>query len=287
MKIQEVRLFNAPGKSFIWYQEKDKFHEWHHHPEYELVLITAGKGIRIIGDHIDRFEENDLVLLGPHLPHEWRINAEFFQFSGDFIGEAIVIQFLPDSFGERFFELPENINLREILTKSLQGLRIYGGVSVEIISIMKRMFQMNDTQRLYALFSIFNFLSFSKEYRLLSSPVFCVPFRTKENEPLQKVVQYILQNFQKDIKISDLLQISNMSRTTFFIAFKRTYGMTCKKYLLRLKVGYACRLLGEGRMNISQIAYESGFENMSNFNRRFKIIKDCSPKEYRMKINKS
>ncbi len=281
MRIPETRLFRTPDQSCIFHHERARFYSWHHHPEYELVLIMKGKGIRMIGDHIDRFENNDLVLLGPYLPHEWRCDDSFFQPAGEFQGEAIVIQFLYDSFGDKFFRLPENKNLNLFLSKSRQGCQIYGTGKDEIISVMKQMLSMDETDRLYALFSVFKCLSSSIEFRQLSSPSFLGSFKVNENEPIQKAVQYILQNFQNNISVHDLLDISNMSSTAFFTSFKKMYRMTFKRYLLNIRIGYACRLLGENTMSISRIAYECGFGNISNFNRQFKMIKGCSPREYK------
>ena len=97
MDIPEVRLFKEPGESFIFYHETNKFCHWHNHPEYELTLITRGSGIRMIGDHVDRFKNNDLILTGPYLPHEWKCDESYLSPSGDFTGECLVIQF-PQNF---------------------------------------------------------------------------------------------------------------------------------------------------------------------------------------------
>ncbi len=281
MKVREVRLFKSPEHSFIYYHEKSSFERWHYHPEYELVFINRGKGIRLVGDHIERFEENDLVFLGSYLPHEWRCKANYYDESGEFAGDALVIQFLHDSFGERFFDLQENTGLNDFLSKSSQGFYFYGQSRDKIIACMKEMLSMDATNRLYALFSIFKILATTGEYRLLSSPAFLEPYRANENEPLRKVIEYIHQNFQKEIRIGTLLSISNMSNTTFFTSFKKMYRMTFKQYLLAIRIGYACRLLTNDNFNISQIAYESGFENLSNFNRQFKAIKGCTPGKYK------
>ena len=99
---------------------------------------------------------------------------------------------------------------------------------------------------------------------------------------MQKALQYILQNFQKQIQIKDLLQVTNMSNTTFYNAFIYTYRMTFKSYLLNVRIGYACRLLIDATKSISEIAYESGFENLSNFNRQFKKIKGITPSEFQL-----
>ena len=112
MKVSEVRLFKSPEQSFIFLHETDFFTPWHHHPEYELVMMKKGKGIRFVGDHIERFQEDDLVFLGSYLPHEWRCDKSFYTPSGEFLGECIVIQFLKDSFGHGFFDLPENKGIK-------------------------------------------------------------------------------------------------------------------------------------------------------------------------------
>lgn len=281
MKIREVRLFKSPNASFIFYHEKSHFTEWHYHPEYELVVILKGEGIRLIGDHIERFKEGDMLFLGSYLPHEWRCDKKYFHPSGKFLGECLVVQFLDNSFGEGFFDLPENVGLRNFFSNATQGCKIQGETRKRIKIKMETMLEMDNLDRMYTLFSIFKILSQTDEYRLLSSPAFHEPYTTTENDSLKKVIQYIHQNFQKDIKVGELLEISNMSNTTFFTSFKKMYRMTFKKYLLNLRIGYACQLLANNTFNISQIAYESGFENLSNFNRQFRAIKHCTPGEYK------
>ncbi len=280
MKVREVRLFKSPDQSFIFLHETDYFTPWHHHPEYELVYMKKGKGIRFVGDHIERFKENDLIFLGSYLPHEWRCDKSFYTPSGEFLGECIVIQFLKDSFGPGFFDLPENKNLKQLLIYATQGCNLYGETKKKIIQIMESMLGMDEVERFYSMISIFSILSSSNDYNLLSSPAFHIPFKTEDDDPMKKVIQFIHQNFQKEIKVNELQDISNMSNTTFFTSFKKRYRMTFKKYLLQIRIGYACQLLLDGSFNISQIGYESGFNNLSNFNRHFKSIKGCTPKEY-------
>jgi AraC-like DNA-binding protein len=277
-------LLQEPDKSFIVYHETNPFTLWHHHPEYELVLITKGKGRRLVGDHVERFEEYDLVLVGSYLPHEWLCDDVYFDPTNGFRGEGIVIQFLIDFLGTKFFEVPENKNLRQRIEESSRGLKFYGKTKDNIISIMMKIIHLNVTDRLFSLFTIFKILSKTSEYILLCSPGFMEPFHAAGNEPMQKTLQHILQNFQKDITIKELLAISNMSNTTFCAAFKKTYRMTFKEYLLNIRIGYACRLLGDETLKISEIAYQSGFENLSNFNRQFKRIKGVTPKDYRIQI---
>ena len=113
-------------------------------------------------------------------------------------------------------------------------------------------------------------LSSTKEYYILSSPSFMESNYPDENEPMQKALKYLLRNFHKKVLIKDLLEITNMSGSSFCTAFKNTYRMTFKDYLLSIRIGYACKLLTDSSQNISRAAYDSGFENISNFNRQFK-----------------
>jgi AraC-like DNA-binding protein len=146
--------------------------------------------------------------------------------------------------------------------------------------------EMNDIDRFYALFLIFKIFSTTKEFDILSSPAFSEPFWLDESGPMQKALKYVLQNFQKHIRVEDLLKITNMSNTSFYAAFKKTYRMPFKDYLLNIRVGYACKLLTDKSQNISGIAYDSGFENISNFNRQFKKIKGITPSKFQEQIKK-
>jgi len=283
MKISEIRLFKEPDRSFIIYHEKKPFSPWHHHPEYEFVLIKKGRGKRMIGDHIDRFEENDLVFIGSDTPHEWLCDKEYYSVNNEFRGEGIVIQFTYDFLGDGFFEVNENKPLKNFLLASSRGFEIYGQCKKQIIPLMNKMLKIRETEQLYTLFSIFQILSTTNELNPLSSPAFLETFWLKDNGTMQKALQYIIQNFQADIRVKDLLHLTNMSNTAFYNAFKYSYRMPFKTYLMSVRIGYASRLLIDETMCISEIAYDSGFENLSNFNRQFKKMKGVTPSHFRQK----
>jgi len=286
MKVAKVRLLKDPYKSFIYYKENNPFTPFHHHPEYELCLITRGRGKRMVGDNIDRFENNDLVFIGAYTPHECLCDPEYFGHPDGFRGEGIVIQFVYDFLGESFFKLPENGTLNKFILESTRGYAFFGETKKKIIRLINEMGRMKDSERLYALFSIFKIFSSTKEFNVLSSPAFSEPFWIDESAPMQKALKFILQNFQNPITVEDLLSLTNMSNTSFYAAFKKTYRMSFKDYLLNLRVGYACKLLTDKSQNISGIAYDSGFGNISNFNRQFKKIKGITPSKFQDNIEK-
>ena len=149
---------------------------------------------------------------------------------------------------------------------------------------MLEMQKMDDCEKLYALFSLFRIFATTSEIKVLSSPAFIETFTLHEDQPIQKAVQYIMQNFQNQIQMKDLLEITNMSNTAFYNKFKHTFTLTFKNFLLNLRIGYACKLLTEGELNISEIAYACGFENLSNFNRQFKKNRGITPSQFQENI---
>lgn len=235
----------------------------------------------MVGDHIDRFEENDLVFLGSDTPHEWTCDKDYYKEPEKFRGEGFVIQFMYDFLGEKFFEVHENSDLKKFLLDSSRGFAIHGQTKDKIIDIMYQMKDMDPTGQLYRLFSIFEILISSGEMHILSSPAFVESYDLSGDEPIQKAMQFIMQNFQRQIQVKELLQLTNMSNTAFSNAFKYKYRMPFSTYLAELRIGYASRQLHNSNKNISQVAFESGYENLSNFNRQFKSIKGKTPREYK------
>jgi AraC-like DNA-binding protein len=284
MKIAKLRLPQQTDKSFIVHNEFYPFAPWHHHPEYELVMLLRGKGRRMVGDSVDRFTENDLIFTGPFLPHQWIPDIYFNGHPDNYQERAFVIQFLDDFLGERFFEVPENFSLKKFLAGSVRGYEFYGSAKKKIISILSRMMEGDDPGQLYGLLSIFEVFATTSEFHYLSSLASAESFMLKENEAMHRALQYIMQNFQKDIQIKDLLEVTNMSYATFYNYFRRNYKVPFKEYLLEIRVDYACKLLKDQSLNISEIAYNCGFENLSNFNRHFRRIKGMTPSQYQKEL---
>ena len=280
MKVETIRLHQEPYNSFIVLHEIDHATPWHHHPEFELVLIEKGKGRRLVGDHVAPFAKNDLIFLGPYLPHQWICEIKDTLPTDVTQNESFVIQFLDNFLKGALFEIPENAGLKDFLNKSTRGIEFYGRTKTRIISILHSMHYMNDTKRFYALLTIFEILGSTDEFKLLTTPNSMNNFSSKDNEPMQKAMQYILQNFQKKIRTEDLLEICHKSYAAFYSAFKKAFQMPFKDYLVNVRVGYVCKRLAEGSISISEIAYESGFENISNFNRQFKKIKGVTPSQF-------
>ena len=287
MKIAKLRLQQQTDKSFIVHHEFYPFAPWHHHPEFEMVFQIKGRGKRMVGNNVDRFAENDLVFIGPFLPHQWIPDLYYPGHPDNYREQAFVIQFLDDFLGEKFFDLPENASLKKFLAGSARGCEFYGSTKKKIISILLNMMESNDTERLFGLLSVFEVFATSAEFHYLSSPASVDSFMLRENESMHKALQFIMQNFQKEIQIKDMLEVTNMSYATFYNYFKRNYKVPFKEYLLDIRIEYACKLLKDEALNISEVAYGCGFENLSNFNRQFRRLKGMTPSQYQRKLEGS
>jgi AraC-like DNA-binding protein len=287
MKAIELRLRKDLDKSFIVFREQGKLFPcpWHYHPEYELVLVTKSTGRRMVGDHIGYFKEGDLVFMGPMLPHVWVNDPEYLEEGSTLNADAIVIHFVGDFLGEKFLQVPEMEKLNDFLQLSNRGMQIKGQAREKIYNLMKEIVNMNGMQRLVTLFSIFEILATTAEYELLASPGYVHHIHPRSSDRFSKITDYIMRNFDREITLPEAASAANMAVTTFCNFFKAHYRVTFVEYLNIVRVGHACKLLGDKNKTIVGVAYECGFNNLANFNRQFKKLKNMTPSEYRKTIN--
>lgn len=286
MKAIEQRLPQDFDKSFVVFRETGKYFPcpWHFHPEYELVLVLKSTGRRMVGDHIGYFDEEDLVFMGAGMPHVWVNDPEYFNGETDHDADAIVIHFMTGFLGEKFLSIPEMENFKNILRLSSRGMAFYGETRTRINTLMKGMLTMSGLKRLSALFDIFDLLANTTEYKLLASPGYIQKAEFQASDRFGKVTEYIIRNFDKDITLPEVASVANMAVTTFCNFFKDQFRVTFVEYLNTVRIGHACKLLADENYNIVEIAYESGFKNLANFNRQFKRFKSMTPSEYRKTI---
>lgn len=284
MKAVEYRLPKEIDKSFIVFEEKGAFfpYPWHYHPEYELVLVIKSTGRRMVGDHIGYFQEGDLVFMGPELPHVWVNDTKYVTNQVNSAAKAIVIQFVGQFLGDFFLNIPEIEVFKKKLQLSRRGIAIKGKARETINDLMKGMLTQNGLQRLSALFTIFDILSRCSEFELLASPNYEQSVQSGNcSDRFSVITEYIMKNFTRDITLPEIAGIANMGVTAFCNFFKQHHKVTFVEYLNTVKIGYACKLLGEKDENIVDIAYHSGYNTLANFNRQFRKLKNMTPSEYR------
>ena len=289
MKPRHEKLILEKIYSFVVQKDVYPYYPtpWHYHPEYELVLVVKSNGQRTIGDCVERFTDGDLVFIGPNLPHAYQNDAVYYQKNSTLTAEAIVIHFKEDFLGKEFFNLPEMIFVKQLFDKSKLGLKILGDTRAKITDTMLEMQAANGQKRIILLLSILEMLSVSNEIQLLANSGFVEQSTVSTNDRLAKVHEYIMENFKKDISLVDAAKVANMSVPSFCRFFKAGTRKGFSNFLNEVRVSYARKLLLEDRYNIAQNCYESGFKNMSNFNRQFKKYTGESPSHYKQRVSQS
>jgi AraC-like DNA-binding protein len=257
---------------------------WHVHPEFELTYISQGEGKITVGDYISEFDGPKLLLIGPNLPHSWYGSKEP---ERKVLAKQIVIQFPPDFLGDDFFENPAFREIRELLDKSYRGLLFHDSETHELSGKIARVLQMNEFERIIELLNLLHALATQRNYNELSSIGYSEQLNSGESVRLNTIYAFILDNFKTDLDLKTVAGIASMTPQAFSRYFKERTKRTYISFLNEVRIGYACRLLTEQSMTISQICYESGYSNLSNFNRQFKKIKSLTPSQYARGIKNS
>lgn len=258
---------------------------WFYHPEIELTHIRRGNGMRFIGDSVGRFTDDELILLGANLPHMWRCDEAYYQGDPDVSIEIAVIQFRDDFWGPALLNLPEMKNIKDLLEKVKRGIRIDGVTKSKVLERMNSILRARGAERLEHLIGILNLIAVSDEYEVLSSVGFTKSYDHKNSDRINQIYNYTLNNFQNPISLKDVAAAVNINPHSFCRYFKASTFKTYWDFLLEVRVGYACKLLIENRMNVSQICYACGFNTLSNFNRQFKSITGKTPVQYMNEYN--
>jgi AraC-like DNA-binding protein len=251
----------------------------HYHDEIELNFIMNAKGAkRVVGDHIDEITEMELVLVGPNLEHAW---------FGDYFPEGeiteVTIQFHRDFFDEKFLRKNQLSFIRSLLEKSVRGILFSANTTKQLAPRIIGLSKKQGFDSVLELMSILHDLSISRNYRILSESGFNqVEKHTYSSRRVEKVMNYSHQNFHKPLSLAEVAKLSNMTETAFSRFFKLHTGMTYINCLNEIRLGHASRMLIETTHSISEIAYDCGFNNISNFNRIFRKKKGCTPKDLRV-----
>lgn len=254
---------------------------WHFHPEYELTLILKSAGVRFVGDNIERFAEGELTLVGPNLPHYWRNDPSFYQRRAPAGAEAIILRFSESCLGEDFFTRPEMHDIRHLLHKANRGVKIEGAGRDAVTARLKATLHLNGFRRMLEFLALLYEAATNSKHRLLASRGFSLAPDPAESERVNRVFAYLIENFTRPVHLKEVAAVAHMNDTAFCRYFRQHTGKTLIGLINEMRIGYACKLLAERELNISEICYACGFQNLSNFNRLFKTFTRLTPTEYR------
>ncbi len=277
MKILPFKIPKPLNDSIIYQIDFDDafYNKLHQHEELQLSLIIEGKGTLIVGDTVNYYKPGDVIILGSNLPHVFKSDLNTSKKS-----HMITLFFHKNGFGKQFFELEELKELQPFFKKSAQGFKVTTSKK-RINTLFLDLENASKLTRFIILLEILKLAS-KASYKNLSSFIYEKAYSDNEGKRMQDVFDFTITHFDGDITLESIAEVANMSKNAFCKYFKKRTNKTYFRFLNELRVEHACKLLIEEKdMAIAEIAFKSGFKNISNFNRQFKIIKKINPGEYR------
>lgn len=250
----------------------------HCHPEYEINVVINSNGTRVIGDSEESFSGLDFVMIGPYVSHVWKSDQEnnheiTIQFTGDLLSFHIM--------NKRLF-----MPIKQLLMDSMQGLHFYGEEAERIKDEIVELTKMQGFQTATKFLNILNSLAHAPRRKLVSNMYESeIIIHKSRSRRISKVCRYIEENISHKITLSDAAGLVNMSDSAFSHFFKRQTSISFITYVNNLRVAKACELLANTSLSASEICYDCGFNNKSNFIRIFTKRKNMTPIEYRNHIS--
>ncbi len=251
---------------------------WHYHPEIELVYVKGGSGKRQIGSHVSYYSQGDLILVGSNLPH--------CGFTDKLTGNdsETVIQMKQDFLGMDFFNIPEMKKTQSLFEMAKGGLSFSGKTKRKIGEKIEILEYQTDFQRLLSILNILNELGNSKEFKILNAEGFHMETEVKDNNRINTVFNYVKTNFKEDIALSEIADVVSMTVPSFCRYFKKITNKTFTQFVNEYRLVHASKLLAEQPLSITEVCFESGFNNFSHFNKQFKAFTGQNPSEYRNQL---
>jgi AraC-like DNA-binding protein len=251
---------------------------WHFHPEYEIQLITSTTGKYFVGDYIGNFAPGNLVMTGTNLPHNWVSNVP----QGEHVDErCLILQFDAELVVNAIKVFPELKRVESLLDASRWGVLFTPETGAAAEPIMREMLGAQGMRRVTLFVALLDLLVQSAEQVKLASAAYSAdPARYAETR-INHVLSYIGKNLSQELRETELAELAGQSASAFSRYFRRHTGVPFVQYVNRLRINLACQLLMSGELSITDICYQVGFNNLSNFNRQFLALKDMSPSRWR------
>jgi len=256
---------------------------YHYHPEYELTYIVSGHGSVLIGSAVESFSPGHIALIGGNIPHHYasRENDE-----GEPLSMSRVIKFRDDCLGRYFFDLAEMGPLKLLLLEAQNGVAFAPLDGKKFHDRILSLFQANGPRQVVLFLDLLCGLATAPRHLLMTSPHPVQP-KDVDTERMNLALNYINRHLCEKITLPQVSRVVGLSPLVFSRIFSRIVRKTFSQYILELRLDNACRLLTETERSISEVGYESGFQNISNFNRLFRKNRTMTPREYRRHIREN
>lgn len=248
---------------------------WHFHPELELVYVNKGKGRRHIGNHLSYFNNSQLILIGSNLPHNGFIDRLTSK------GKETLVQFHPEFLGDLLNKLPEMKNILQLIERAKKGILFKPEIKKIVGPKIEKLPKYEGIKRVTKLLEILELLALSTDYVLLNENGYIFETQPQDSNKIDKIFKYVNKNYQDHITLDEIADHVNLTVPAFCRYFKKVTGKTFTQFVNECRVFYATKLLTESQSSITDICFESGFNNFSHFNKVFNEVIGKSASKYR------
>jgi len=275
-------IVGDPATSFRWHRHDypSTLARWNYHPEYEIHLITESAGKMFVGDFIGPFRPGNLLLAGPNLPHHW---VSDLRPSERIEGRDVVLQFSAAFIDDARRAFPEFGKFAPLLKESRRGIEFFGADSRECGELLMKMGVCHGLSRVSLFIGLVDRMVAARSRRLLASETYRPDSIVGGDSRIGAVIEYMFANIH-DVRMSAAASIVGMNESTFSRHFKKATGANFVDCVRKIRIAKACTLLESDHPGITEICFECGFQNISNFNRAFRREKDMTPREYRSSV---
>lgn len=286
MAVFLEKKFGKDDESFFIgiFQDNLEKSTWHYHNNYEISFITEGSGKRIVADSIEEFQSGDLVFIGRNLPHVWIADKETRTPSSRSL-EMVFLQFTSNVLSQQLLILPEFSHVKRALDLSERGIQIVGQTLNEVSEIMLQLPYLKSFDRMLHFFKLMDIIGKSETNIQLASKEYLKMRFTTGNKRISAIHEYLMKNYREEVDLKRLAELVNMAEGSLCRFFKMNMGMTIFEYLNKLKTEFACKLLMDHDLSILEVCLDSGFNNLSHFNKQFKKTTGVPPSEYRKRFH--
>ena len=269
MKVLPFKIPKPEFDALIFQEDKDDlfFNKLHQHEEIQLSYIVEGEGTLIVGDTINYYKPDDILVIGSNIPHVFKSDVQSNKNS-----HMLTLFFTESSFGEAFFQLEELKESNNFFKRSKQGFKVISHKK----SLKALFFQLNGASKMRQFILLLELLQITSKanYKSLSSFIYDKKYTDIEGNRMRDVFDYTMENYNSNISLNTVAEIANMTKNAFCKYFKKRTNKTYVQFLNELRIEHACKLLStQKESSIIEIAEQTGFNNISNFNRQFKAIK--------------
>lgn len=282
MKARPFQIPKTEEESFNVQEDYlDYFYDHlHTHPEIQVTYILKSSGTRFIGSSIDKFEADEIYVIGSNIPHMFKNHPEYYDNSRTGRAHAVTIFFNKEIFGDSFYKMPEVYKINDLIQQSALGIKLSAEYAAAYKNQFLKILKISGFERLIHFLKLLENIATHSELKPLSHFTHMQQSNEEEGQRLNKVITFITQNYTRKITIDEISGVANLSTSAFCRYFKLHTRKSFISFLNDFRIGIACKMLLEKEKNIAEVCYQTGFNNISNFNRQFKSLTGYTPSEY-------